>query len=429
VVTSEPANICRVSGDPQAHCEQWLAALPVGSEAMLVVDFELPQYWLDGSPSLPLSALYYRDAACLRVAVTQQPLPLDEKAAAAQFEYLVSTRSLLVAVAGQPVPLVPRPIPKPWGREVWYSAVEQRGVCDAGTEVAQVPLPWLMAALPGGAYPQPLILLKILEPDNSAVTGDLYFELHRQKHEVYVVTHVDQKAWPDGIGYLRYGFSESKLAQYAGEAAFRAAYLAAVQAYETVRRHIDDQLRGQTPDEGILREEASLRAAMDEFTHLMPVTVDQVIYVPPWLPHALQHGVRTVEFQTPVYEREILSFAQRVLTQDHWDTATVVQQMQLLPDVGQTPELLQREPGVLVERVVDFAEFEVLRIILEPGANFTLSILQAYGLLLILHGEITLGGHVFTAEQGLWLPGLWSAAVTAPQAAPGLVLLLALPRQ
>ena len=107
------------------------------------------------------------------------------------------------------------------------------------------------------------------------------------------------------------------------------------------------------------------------------------------------------------------------MTQDHWDTATVVQQMQLLPDVGQTPELLQREPGVLVERVVDFAEFEVLRIILEPGANFTLSIVQAYGLLLVLHGEITLGGHVFTAEQGLWLPGLWSAAVTAPQARTG----------
>ena len=396
---------------------------------MLLVEFELPQYWLGGSPSLSLTALYYRDAAGLQVAVTEQPVSVDEAAAAAQFADLVSTRSLFVAVAGQPLPLLSRPIAKPWGREVWYTAVEQRGVCQVGTAATQVPLPWLMAALPGGIFPQSLILLKILEPDNRPVIGDLYFELHREKHEVYVVTQVDQHAWPDGIGYLRCGFCESKLAQYSCETAFRDAYLASVQAYEAVRREIDDLPGDRTPDAEALTREATLRAQMEEFTHLMPVTEGQVISVSPWLPHALQHGVRTVEFQTPVYEREILSFAQRVLTQDHWDTAAVVQQMQLLPVNGQLPEPLQQESGVLVERIVKFAEFEVRRISLEPGASFTLSIEQAYGLVLILRGEISLSGCVFTAEQGLWLPGLWSAAVTAPQPAPGLVLLLALPRQ
>ena len=196
-----------------------------------------------------------------------------------------------------------------------------------------------------------------------------------------------------------------------------------------VRREIDDLPGDRTPDAATQAREASLRAQMEEFTHLMPVTEGQVISVSPWLPHALQHGVRTVEFQTPVYEREILSFAQRVLTQDHWDTAAVVQQMQLLPVIGQLPEPLQQEAGVLVERIVNFAEFEVRRISLEPGASFTLSVEQAYGLVLVLSGEISLSGRVFAAEQGLWLPGLWSAVVTAPQPAPGLVLLLALPRQ
>src|SRR5690625_7657891 len=40
------------------------------------------------------------------------------------------------------------------------------------------------------------------------VVGDLYFELHEEKREVYVVTSIDPQAWPEGIGAIRYGRSE-----------------------------------------------------------------------------------------------------------------------------------------------------------------------------------------------------------------------------
>jgi hypothetical protein len=97
---------------------------------------------------------------------------------------------------------------------------------------------------------------------------------------------------------------------------------------------------------------------MDDFTWLKPVSVGDVVQVPRLLPHALQHGVRVVEFQTPVYERKILSFGQRVLTQGHWDTEEAVDQMLLRPPAEKSTEILLREEQGQVERVADAPGFE-----------------------------------------------------------------------
>jgi hypothetical protein len=425
-VTIHPG-ITRTSGSPIELCQHWLATPETPVEALLVVDFELSRYWLADNSPVSLTAVYCRQATALRVAVTDRQLHSNGENPLAQFDDWVSGAGLFVAQQGQPLPLQPAVIAKPWGRELWYSGVEQRGVSAVGRDGIAVPLPWLMAVLPQNRDAVPLILLKILEPYSEPVRGDLYFELHREKREVYVVTDVDEQAWPDGVGYLRFGFSADKIALYPDEKAFRLDYLSAVQAYEGVRRSIDAMPQGEEATAEVLDQEVRLRTAMDNFTHLRPVVPGEVIAVPLLLPHALQHGVRVVEFQTPVYEREILSFAQRVLTQEHWDTATVLEQMQLLAPPDSAPLLLQQGPGLRLERVAQFEDFEIRRLTLAQGASFSYEVLADYCLLLVIAGQIELGDTLYTAEQAALLPAEWAGQLAALQPAPELVLLLATP--
>ena len=100
---------------------------------------------------------------------------------------------------------------------------------------------------------------------------------------------------------------------------------------------------------------------MEAFTELQPLTTGDVVRVPTWTPHALQHGVRVVEFQTQTYERYIVSFAQKVLTQAHWDTERAVAQMHLDPP----PEPRFEDVGPGAERIARFDEFNVWRVQLD----------------------------------------------------------------
>ena len=119
---------------------------------------------------------------------------------------------LASATAGRvPLELLPSCIPKPWGQEIWYTGVEQRGVCRFATGGdGCTPIPWLQAVLPEAAAGVVRATAAVVEDTGSGaaavITGDLYFELHEQKREVYVVTQVDERAWPDGVGYIRFGF-------------------------------------------------------------------------------------------------------------------------------------------------------------------------------------------------------------------------------
>ena len=436
-----------LQGEPVASYRQWRESLAAGADGLLVVDFKLEQYWLPAADSLQLVALYCVLAGELQVAVTDCQLTTHGSVAPGdQFARWVAQFELASVRPGQALELLPESIPKPWGREVWYSAVEERGVCqvassgpglavgdppDAIAAIGRSPLPWLQAVLPGaeaGAPGQPLVLLKILDPAPQPVTGDLYFELHEEKREVYVVIGVDECAWPGGVGYIRYGFDPDKLAARADEQRFRAEYLAAVQAYEGVRRQLDALPEGVEPPASQQALEQRLRDDMDAYTCMQPLRVGDVVVVPSLLPHSLQHGVRTIEFQTPVYERKILSFAQQVLTQDHWDTSAAVEQMLLVPPVTEAFDCLQRERGVLVERIVDFPDFEVRRIRIEPGARLAQEPLRDYGLVIVVVGELALNGRCYRPEQALLLPRAWRGQLTPANTAQPLVLLLAQPR-
>ncbi len=425
-LTLHPAD----STPPREVLLRWLPHAVAGD--LLRVDFSLAQYWLEDSPAIDLVALYLADgeggvaAYSVSNAFDQ---PADEMSGEAQFRSWCDAASTPMLVPDNVLGLSPHIEPKPWGREVWFSGVERRGLSQFRSGDLALPIPWVLAAMPGSHVPERLVLLKILDPLAEEVRGDLYYELHREKREVYVVTHVDTGAWPDGTGYIRYGFNQELRAEYRDDEAFRTAYLTAVDAYEAVRRTIDSQQdAGEESAEALYQEERELRAAMNRFSAMRPLQVGDVVSVPLDTPHSLQHGVRTIEFQTPVYERLILSFAQKVLTQDHWDTRAAMAVAHL--DTPQEPafKVLESGDGVLVERIVDFEDFSVDRVRLDVGAGWHLSAGSDYALGMMVSGELVLEGQVFAPEQAFFLPADYQCQLSEGGAEHPRVFLLARPR-
>lgn len=313
-------------------------------------------------------------------------------------------------------------IAKPWGEEIWYTGIEARGESCVVTNKGKVPLATYLSLAPDRlCRRQPIVLLKVLNPKPEPIIGELYFEVHEEKREVYVVTHVDPTAWPDGVGYIRLGMNQSLRSRFPDDDAFRAAFLKAVSEYETVRKRVD------AGDTAAAVREANAREQVESFSALQPLVVGDVVVVPTWLPHSLQHGVRVVEFQTPTYERHIISFAQRVITQDHWDSATAISQMRL--DAPVAADFDTPAPGV--ERIVAFADFAVWRVQLASGAEFSLPDHLPYAVCLALGGEVeisTTGGAISLAdEEAAFVPAAASAAKIVNRAPLALACLIAAP--
>ena len=290
-----------------------------------------------------------------------------------------------------PVRLSPVHIAKPWGQEIWFTGMEARGESQVVNSDGQaLPISRYLSRDPEQATRgQPLLLLKILDPKAEPVLGDLYFEVHEEKREVYVVTHIAAGTQ----GAIRFGMDQAVRASFASDAAFRRAYLEAVQAYERVRRRID------SGESGFEEDELTLRAAMNRFTKLRDLHVGDVVSVSPWTPHALQHGVRVVEFQTQTYERFIVSFAQQVVTQDHWDTAHAVAHMRLDPPDEPAHEVVQDG----VERIARFDHFNAWRVSQAAG---TIHLPQGlpYAVAIAVGGSITVGGLALQAEEACLIP-------------------------
>lgn len=296
----------------------------------------------------------------------------------------------------QPVALAPVAIPKPWGQEIWYTGMESRGESQVVIDGTSLPLSEYLAHNPDRlANRAPVLLLKILDPKPEAVLGDLYFEVHEEKQEVYVVTHVDPGAWPNGEGGIRLGMCQAKRADYADAQSFRAAYLETVRAYEHIRRQIDEHNAAIDP-----AEERAARAAMDAFAAQRKLRVGDVVRVPTWTPHSLLHGVRVVEFQTPTYERYIISFAQQVLTQDHWDSAYAIAHMHV---DAPAPEIFEQvQTGV--ERVAEFTDFNVWRVDLAAAETLRLPTQIPYAVCMTVTGEARVGALTMSPEQACFIP-------------------------
>lgn len=315
-----------------------------------------------------------------------------------------------------PVRLAPVYIPKPWGQEIWYTGMEARGESRVLLTDAEVPLSAYLQHDPAALTAHnDVLLLKVLDPKPDEVLGDLYFEVHEEKQEVYVVTHVDPHAWPNGEGGIRFGMNQDKRRQYGSDDEFRADYLRTVQEYETLRWRIDELHADISA-----AEEAAARARMDAFADVRTLRVGDVVRVPTWTPHSLLHGVRVVEFQTPTYERFIISFAQRVLTQNHWDSPHAIANMHLGRPAAEEFETVQ--PGV--ERIARFEDFNVWRVDLGACQALTLPQQIPYAVCMSLSGETRVGDIELQAEQACFVP---HAALAGTGLAGDGMLLIAAP--
>lgn len=343
-------------------------------------------------------------------------------------------------------------IKKPWGQEIWYTGIEARGVCC----VNGTPLPWLLELdknTLSGQQSSDILLLKILDPLPDNQYGELYFEVHEQKIEVYVVTHIDADAWPSGIGQIRYGFNPIKRALYDNDTQFKSAYLSAVEDYQSRRNQIDDLLENKKLAEGslatdvispeqqrmwldelpnqLVEEEITLRKKMYEFTQLRPLEVGDVIQVKPWVPHSLQNGVRVIEFQTAHYERHILSFTQKVMTQSHWDTVAVLDKVNVETDDAEL-EIISSSKGVLVEAIAQFAEFSAVRTTLKPGHEYVMNI-EHYAVVIGVAGDCAISqvGELpdlsVDVEQAYLIPGTTSTLTMVNNSDKDAIILCAFP--
>ena len=329
-------------------------------------------------------------------------------------------------------------IPKPWGQEVWYSGIEQRGV----STVKGLPLPWLLDVFGDflGCTGAP-ILLKILDPFPDTNLGDLYFEMHEKKIEVYVVTQIDLNAWPSGSGKIRYGFNQDLLNAFSSHKNFTDSYRFAVAEYQAIRNKIDTLIKSLKKKNGFLNKdpltpdkynkflnqidpelklkEEQLRQKMYSYTAMHDLKVGDVVTVAPMVPHSLQHGVRVVEFQTPHYERHILSFGQEVLTQDHWDTEKAIQRAVIKSIASQKPEEITQGKDL----IANFDAFKVIRLRLNPGESDFMEI-GNYKIIIGVIGEIILNNSTkIRAEKAFFLASNSTVRLNNSGSSPATVLI------
>lgn len=415
-----------------------------GSNALLVVPFFFAAYWND-SPSHSFTALYLITSFDVYAAVLTTPLAYCDAGktfvelpaqkwrfdnVASEFKQLVEdARAATISLSGA-FQLCPVDVAKPWGKEVWFTGIEKRGVACVASESGQSLLPHILALAPKrlcNGLQRDLVLLKVLAPFAHETLGDLYTELHTNKWETYVVTQVDRSAWPSGVGKMFYGLSREKLAAYDNDdSKLRRAYLDAVRRYEKVRRAIDSRLEDWARNENVKYEDLSLetrvewsariptelqlaekkaRAEMESFVGVLDVREGDVIQVPAYTIHSLCHGIRVIEFQSQSYERYIVSFKQKVLTQSHWDSEEGINAMRVVhPELVPGNELRNAD-GVIETRVVEFPEFSANRLRIRDGASATIDAGSApYALVFAVKGILkvtTKSKHGTTFEKNI----------------------------
>ena len=361
-------------------------------------------------------------------------------------EYFATHQSAWLKLSA-PLLLEPIYIPKPWGQEIWFTGIEARGQSRVSDGRFSVPLPWVLELLP---QKEPLILLKILDPLPHENLGNLYFELHEQKQEVYIVTEIDLQAWPEGVGQIQMGFCQKKRSEYATDALFKEAYLQVVNEYRSLRRLIDDALEKLGGDNDVdrvalyesfaaasdhqvlIERESVLREKINRFIHHQPLQVGDVVKVPCHVPHSLQHGVRVVEFQTPVYERKILSFGQKVLTQTDWDTEEAMAIARMDAVQMDETDMLASTSAYQLERIVNFEDFQVQRLMVLQACKIPLTI-KGNTLVMLIKGEarfssasaIPEGDKIISQGQAYWITSQISPQDLAVES--GSIVLVAMP--
>lgn len=357
--------------------------------AIRVHRFSLLQPWHPARAQVSLTAVYCCDGSALRTFVTDAHLAQTPDAG--NFQDIAAQHAAAIIEVGAPLRLQPVTVDKPWGREIWYTGIETRGVASVCSDTGATPLPWALASAPRSLCngQQPL-LTKLLEPSGQPGSGDLYLELHQHKEEVYVVKTVDRRSWPDGVGAVLLGANQQLRADIGDDPDFRTRFHDAAASFET-----------QSDAEG----DASGRAALDCFTERRELRPGDVVVVPPLIPHSLQHGVTVLEFQTAWFERLIIAASQPVATQAHWDTRDAIEAASLeavtLPDIT----TVQSSDGCRIEQLASTPAFGVRRITLDPGAATLVTGPLPYAVTAGMLGTLNVGGIDLVADETCLLPG------------------------
>jgi len=331
-------------------------------------------------------------------------------------ESVAENRQAVIVDSGEPLQLKMLKIPKPWGYEGWYTGVEKRGVVNVIDKYGKTELPYALNLFKKQMLAddsESLILLKTLNPVAKKTIGDLYYELHEKKWEAYVVTEIDKTAWPSGTGIIKAGLHPDKIEEYKNKygnnwkVTLLSEFKSVVFEYEKTRRQIEDYQEAISKE--LLEKEAKLRDRASGFIGDLPVKVGDIISFPVFQIHSLRHGIKVVEFQTPHYERLILMFAQKVLTQNHWDTEDAISKMET--EVYHPPKLdcIHNSDFLSVERFTDFPQFNFDRISMEPKNIYENKLNGRYQLLIIISGQATVltqsGNSInIKKEESLFLP-------------------------
>ena len=273
----------------------------------------------------------------------------------------------------KPARLMPVTVPKPWGREVWYSGIEQRGESRVATGGCHVPLGQFLRQ---HGRERPVILLKTLHPDD----GDLYVEVHATKHEVYVVDALDSAIWGKR-GQMLLGAKRGD----SSDVDYRARLLQASQDAEST---------------------GSLGAVHD-CLEAKTLSVGDAVAIPPGVPHCLHRGVSVIEFQTPLYERKILAASHPVVTQTSWDGADAVAQLDLAATGCVSPETPARQ-----QTLGRAATFTVARHRLDAGDSLFVG---AWSIGWVAQGRLHAGNASFDQRQAWIAPA--EAELTAQTSA------------
>jgi quercetin dioxygenase-like cupin family protein len=435
--------------------------------------FSFSHYWEDSDISTTIRAVYFINLKHNDINFLIIPLndtekhssgitidkEISDKDGTAFFNKLARSSDAHIFNNEKGFMLQPVVIPKPWGQEIWFTGIEKRGVSKGGPSVKPVPLPFLLYLYPYSTpdiqITQP-ILVKILDTLPQDSIGDLYYELHTEKKEAYIVTNISKSSWPKQKGEMHLGFSEDKISQYTSEKDFLYAFKQAIHKYKQVRDSIDSLFDKKKAKEGIAPQESAdakrlqswmkklpadlldkeqiLRKEMDSFKGKKQLCTGDVVNIPTHVPHSLRHGIKVLEFQTPHYERMIISFYGKVLTQNSWDTDTALSET--------TPSLVRKKLSEInneikssnAQRIIDFPDFYVEKITITKESPLDIKTDDTYKIVYVLEGAVCFSSqqnkHHDTVPQGhaFFLPSSTVGMTAAVSKCSKTVIVCAVPK-
>ena len=86
----------------------------------------------------------------------------------------------------------------------------------------------------------------------------------------------------------------------------------------------------------------------------------------------------------------ILSFAQKVLTQDHWDTKKALDIMQIVPPLKTELEVINKNEMYCEEQVCFFKEFRSSRMKIYSDKCIQFEAMESYRILFNVNGELSI---------------------------------------